>query len=562
MLTTGVVMPLGAELLNVPQAPSVASNGRQMSFAKSFDEMADDAAKIAEASSAGQMLNGKATSIAKRGDVSAGLMDAPPTVSLDERLKGKEMLTNTTIAKSFLDEKQSALAKSPEKPAKTVPFFGDDNSESQEIRVHGPEPGIADSAGFRPIGALIGPTEDATGEKAVAETKNDSSERPSTTVLQPLSMSDGPRSAIQKNEIVTSAKLVVNKTAKKEVKSKDHFSRTVVDGRNTLGLPEGAPMQIMMAVGTSGPTLPIAKAPEVAKLEGDSRGELATGQVVGVVGSKVANSSPSSANRAVAGKSFLDTSKGEKIVTATKADNSLAPAKKDEAVSSKAMGNVASASRWIEENTTGVGGLVQVQGAHGVFGTPGNIVVDTAAAGKAHPNITSVVMTAEQDGADPGTASVGSGHRTIEATPTALEVGVTNGTHGWLKIRAEMADGGVVNASVSATTSAGQEMLHRELPSLTAYLHEEQIGVSSVVLHTTAAAASREFAGGMENDAGREQMQQRGGQEGESRQDAMGTVFSDSGDRYFEGGLGGTAEVEEIASRAIYAGGSWLSVRA
>ena len=55
---------------------------------------------------------------------------------------------------------------------------------------------------------------------------------------------------------------------------------------------------------------------------------------------------------------------------------------------------------------------------------------------------------------------------------------MANGTQGWLKIRAEMTDGGVVNASVSATTSAGQEMLHRELPSLTAYLQQEQIGVA------------------------------------------------------------------------------------
>jgi hypothetical protein len=169
-------------------------------------------------------------------------------------------------------------------------------------------------------------------------------------------------------------------------------------------------------------------------------------------------------------------------------------------------------------------------------------------------------MAAGQKMADSGRASVADSHRTFEATPTALEVGVTNGTHGWLKIRAEMVDGGVVNASVSATTTAGQEMLHRELPSLTAYLHEEQIGVSSVVVHATAVAGSREF-GGMESDAGREQMQQR--QEGESRRDAMGAASSDSGDGYFRGGLSGAGEIEEIAARAVYnGGGSWLSVRA
>lgn len=188
----------------------------------------------------------------------------------------------------------------------------------------------------------------------------------------------------------------------------------------------------------------------------------------------------------------------------------------------------------------------------------GNVAGDAVAA-KAGVNTKSVAMAAGQDGADSGTAGVGGGHRTLEATPTTLEVGVANGTHGWLKIRAEMADSGVVNASVSATTSAGQEMLHRELPSLTAYLHDEQIGLGSVVLQTTAAAGSRDFAGGMESDAGRGQMQQRGGQEGESRQDASGTTFSDSGEAYVQGGLSGIAE---IATNTVYAGGSWLSVRA
>ena len=64
--------------------------------------------------------------------------------------------------------------------------------------------------------------------------------------------------------------------------------------------------------------------------------------------------------------------------------------------------------------------------------------------------------------------------RTLSASPTALEVGIPDGTHGWLKVRAEMADGGVVNASVSAASPASQEMLHRELPSLTAYLQSER----------------------------------------------------------------------------------------
>jgi hypothetical protein len=69
----------------------------------------------------------------------------------------------------------------------------------------------------------------------------------------------------------------------------------------------------------------------------------------------------------------------------------------------------------------------------------------------------------------------------LAVTPTSLEVGVANGTHGWLKIRAEM-EGGVVTASVSSGSIAGQEMLHRELPSLAAYLQDEKVSVNALVI--------------------------------------------------------------------------------
>jgi hypothetical protein len=115
---------------------------------------------------------------------------------------------------------------------------------------------------------------------------------------------------------------------------------------------------------------------------------------------------------------------------------------------------------------------------------------------------------------------------------------------------------------VSATTSAGQEMLHRELSSLTAYLNEERIGAGTVVLQTMAATGSREFTGGMENNAGREQMQQHENQKGDSRQDATGSSVSGSGEGYFQSQQNGATEIEGITSRNVYGGVSWLSVRA
>ena len=177
-------------------------------------------------------------------------------------------------------------------------------------------------------------------------------------------------------------------------------------------------------------------------------------------------------------------------------------------------------------------------------------------------------------GAQPGTMHVGAGesgfagaatsstpdvaHRTLSASPTTLEVGVPNGTEGWLKIRAEMASGGGVNASLSAASPAGQEMLHRELPSLTAFLQQERVAVNTVVVHPLPAAATvRAEAGGMSGGAAG-QMQQRSGQGGDGGRAMQGTVA----DRSPYPGQGVT-EADEMLPPLHYAGGgSWLSVRA
>jgi hypothetical protein len=159
---------------------------------------------------------------------------------------------------------------------------------------------------------------------------------------------------------------------------------------------------------------------------------------------------------------------------------------------------------------------------------------------------------------------MGMSHRTLLATPTALEVGVSNGTQGWLKIRAEMTDGGVVNASLSSASSAGQEMLHRELPALTAYLQEERVGVNTVVVPATAAAGTdSRFSGGMDREGG-----------GQSQQGSSSQGGTDDGQRLIRGSADRTDEIpmymalngvgeDGLLSPGAYAGGgSWLNVRA
>lgn len=149
--------------------------------------------------------------------------------------------------------------------------------------------------------------------------------------------------------------------------------------------------------------------------------------------------------------------------------------------------------------------------------------------------------------------------KTLEATPTALEIGMQNGTHGWLKVRAEMTDSGVVNASVSTATAAGQEMLHRELPALTAYLHEEKVAVNMVVVHapTTAGGEFRGSSAGAGDGAGG-QAAGTGGQQQSFGRTASGRAGETTGQRSWDGD-----GEDGLPSNATYAeGGSWLSVRA
>jgi hypothetical protein len=150
--------------------------------------------------------------------------------------------------------------------------------------------------------------------------------------------------------------------------------------------------------------------------------------------------------------------------------------------------------------------------------------------------------------------------RTLSATPTALEVGIPDGTHGWLKVRAEMADGGVVNASVSAASQASQEMLHRELPSLTAYLQSEKVAVNTVVVHSGigVGAESQGNLGGT-GSGGAGQPPQKGNEGGGHRQSSASAAVEDVAG--YEG-LQGVGEDGMLPPANVLGGGSWLSVRA
>lgn len=151
-------------------------------------------------------------------------------------------------------------------------------------------------------------------------------------------------------------------------------------------------------------------------------------------------------------------------------------------------------------------------------------------------------------------------HGTIAATPTALEVGVPGGSHGWLKVRAELGGDGTVHASMQSNSAAGTEALRRELPQLTSFLHQEQVRVSAVVVH--APQSSAELSNQASND-GRGQAMSGGSPDanrGDSRGGSPGSDPSQA--RVIQRSSTPDTDGDLLLPRGFGSAGGWLSVRA
>jgi hypothetical protein len=206
------------------------------------------------------------------------------------------------------------------------------------------------------------------------------------------------------------------------------------------------------------------------------------------------------------------------------------------------------------------GGIVPTAIAFG--NAPGELAATKLLAGDAGAHTAGLSAgSREPDGAGVVAPSMAGAPRMLAATPTSLEVGIQSGTHGWLKVRAEMTDGGVVNASVSAASSAGEEMLHRELPGLTAYLQEEKVAVNAVIVHAPSAAGTDARSSSGTDGAGGQTPQRSN--EGEQQQQSLRkTTLNGSEEAMTYRSLHGVDEDGSLPL-AVYAnGGSWLSVRA
>jgi hypothetical protein len=158
----------------------------------------------------------------------------------------------------------------------------------------------------------------------------------------------------------------------------------------------------------------------------------------------------------------------------------------------------------------------------------------------------------------------------LVATPNVLEVGVSGGPHGWLKVRAELGSDGGINAQVSASSASAAAALHKEMPALTAYLEQEQVAVSGVSVHTSSSSSASPEAAGAHVFGGDTGSAPAAGNGGSQREHGDGNGAGagqpdQAGDRRIarladSANADGLVPVASLFPRAANVG-AWLSVR-
>ena len=185
---------------------------------------------------------------------------------------------------------------------------------------------------------------------------------------------------------------------------------------------------------------------------------------------------------------------------------------------------------------------------------PHHIHTDTASS-VAPPGRSSEVATATLSASADGPQA--SDSKTLVATPNVLEVGIASGSHGWLRVRAELDRTGEVAASVLTGSQGVADGLHRELPAISAYLAGERVDVNSLVVHAADNGASAQDAAtssGAEAQSGSGQSRQESSAGRSAKSSSSVASALDEVD-FSQSGLNVPATIFANGT------GSWLSVR-
>ena len=118
------------------------------------------------------------------------------------------------------------------------------------------------------------------------------------------------------------------------------------------------------------------------------------------------------------------------------------------------------------------------------IGSSAQTIVGVEAVGVAHkPATTASNLPATTSSGSTGAAGAAQPNapQTLLAGAGQLEVGVLDGTHGWLKIRAELGADGAVNAVLTSSTTAHQAV-RDTVPAMAGYLASESLKVQKIAV--------------------------------------------------------------------------------
>jgi hypothetical protein len=149
-------------------------------------------------------------------------------------------------------------------------------------------------------------------------------------------------------------------------------------------------------------------------------------------------------------------------------------------------------------------------------------------------------------------------HRTLQATPTSLEVGVPGATQGWLRIRAESGSDGI-HALLSSSSHSGQNLLRDQLPAINTYLQGEQINASVKLLDKVANypdTANARSGSGMDGHPAQQDRAQTDRQPSEQLRNTSSQMPGHAYSNSEQSGIG------VLLSSGSMHSGSWLSVLA
>jgi len=596
MLTTAVVMSAGREQAGVLAVSSDRAQAKGTSFAKSFDE---EVALAVDADTKTSSEEGVAevqdrTPLQVPGELVATLVAIKAGTGSAQAgavSEGDKNVAGTKSVNGPLVSTVPAAKTSNQTSVGIVTTVGGANPVSGGLLVQTPERDVGavqkslagtidEAAGTQPAVQKDAPTEDAVNAISTEAVRDKGQER-SVGLRAAEGASGNKKTGAAEGAVpVASAK----QTSKSQEQKGEHTTALETAGAtgNVAVTVANTTMDSGALVGTSVPVavvVPVsAQSNGAAKTPKASSSDHETGKMIGKAISTT--SSERSAAAAVVGKSGGVTPGEGKaapgaapvVSSADEAGSAKAGSESAKSVALALANGDGDAGKGRKANTA-VGPSHDAAGGLSLAGLISGVVPLHRVGGAVSTNVQAQDGSAqtatglhaghgELDGSGGVTPPVMDGaHRTLAATPTTLEVGIANGTQGWLKIRAELATGGGVNASLSTASPAGQEMLHRELPSLAAYLQQAQVAVNSLVVHPAMAGTdSHSLAGGMGGD-GSGQTQQRNDQGGEARQRLSNPVPSYVEEAVYEGANGVGAD--GLLSPATYAGGgSWLNVRA